>query len=84
MFGTVFDTFVLKFDNLKQRSYKMTQIRVKSSKTGKIRNVKVDRIQDYIKSTGEQYSIASNHKGDQYKVIERDFDGAIFAKVKNA
>jgi hypothetical protein len=59
----------------------MKQIRVKSSKTGKIRNVKVDRIQDYIKSTGEQYSIA--HKGDaHYKVIERDFDGAIFAKVK--
>ncbi len=60
----------------------MTQIRVKSSKTGKVRNVKVDYIQDYVKSSGEQYSIA--HKGDaQYKVIERDFDGAIFAKVKN-
>jgi hypothetical protein len=59
----------------------MIQIRVKSSKTGKIRNVKVDRIQDYIRSTGEQYSIA--HKGDaHYKVIERNFDGAIFAKVK--
>lgn len=59
----------------------MIQIKVKTSKTGKIRNVKVDRIQDYIKSTGGQYSIA--HKGDaQYKVIERDFDGAIFAKVQ--
>lgn len=60
----------------------MTRIRVKSSKTGKIRNVKVDRIQDYIKSTGEQYSIA--HKGDaHYKVIERDFDGAIFMTISS-
>lgn len=58
----------------------MTRIRVKSS--GKIRNVKVDRIQDYIKSTGEQYSIA--HKGDaHYKVIERDFDGAIFMTISS-
>lgn len=57
------------------------KIRVKT-KTQNIKWVDVDRIQDYIATDGTQYAVA--FKGDrQYKVIERDFDGAIFELVPN-
>jgi len=57
----------------------MTQIRVKTN--GEIELIEVDYIQDYIKDDGVQYSIA--YKDDnEYKVVDRDFDGAIFAKTE--
>lgn len=52
----------------------MTTIRLTNGKT-----VKAD-ITDYINSDGVQFSVAYGARGTQYVVVDRDFDGPIWAK----
>lgn len=47
-----------------------------------IRSQKVDRIQEFIKDNGEMYSIAYRNKDKiQYKIVDRDSDGAIWQLI---
>lgn len=69
-------------DELHKFKDKKMNIRVRTNKKRNIiKGVKVDYIQDYIKSDGEQYSIAfKNDK--QYKIVDRDSEGSIWREIK--